>query len=293
MVTCSFVNVRRGTAVIISRAVPEDAGGSFQYTGVPSGTVSSSGTLVVTDLSPGTYTSTQVDPEPDFELKEVYCDDGGSDTESSGDAQTRSAIFNIDPGETVTCTFANVEPGAVYTPTGVIVGGGTDGDGDGTEDDGDSDGGRNPFDDPEVDLDDFTVPEDVPEDAGTYSAPKPGPWSVTHFAGLMACGEFELDIPASPSESGVLEVLDGGQTVIGTGLETAQGVSITMEAAPEITGRYTGSFDGVEQGVPVTIDYFWQVVTDEHIIGFLTSSLTSEGVTCSIYRSFEMFYTGD
>jgi hypothetical protein len=103
---------------------------------------------------------------------------------------------------------------------------------------------------------------------------------------------MDLSIPASPPESGILEVLDGGKTLVGTGLEDASGAPITMYASETINGRYTGAFEGAEQGVPVTINFFWQLVTDEHIIGFLTSSFTSEGVSCAVYRSFEMFYTG-
>jgi hypothetical protein len=34
-----------------------------------------------------------------------------------------------------------------------------------------------------------------------------------------------------------------------------------------------------------------QPVTDEHIIGYLTASVTAEGVTCTVHRPFEMFYT--
>ena len=35
-----------------------------------------------------------------------------------------------------------------------------------------------------------------------------------------------------------------------------------------------------------------QLITDEHIVGFLTSSFSLEGVGCNIYRTFEMFYSG-
>ena len=48
----------------------------------------------------------------------------------------------------------------------------------------------------------------------------------------------------------------------------------------------------VEVRVPVTINYFWQVVTDEYIIGYLTASLTYQGVTCTVHRPYEMRYTG-
>jgi hypothetical protein len=65
-----------------------------------------------------------------------------------------------------------------------------------------------------------------------------------------------------------------------------------MTADPEGRGRYTGSAGGTEQGIPVTIDYFWQVVTDEYVVGYLTASFASEGVTCTVYRSFELRYVG-
>ena len=293
MVTCTFTNARRGTLVVASEVVPEDAAGSFLFTGVPSGTVSGNGTLVAANLTPGTYTTTEADPGPEFELTAVECDDGGSATASSGDASTRTAVFNLDPGETVRCLFTNSQPGAEITPT-ITAGGTTGGSSDSGEGPGDSGSpdGTNPFENPDPDFENFPLPEPVPEEAGTFAAPKPGPWSVTHFSGQMDCGVMSLAIPASPPESGVLEVLDGGATVIGTGLEDAQGVSITMNASAEITGRYVGAFQGQEQGVPITINYFWQVVTDEYIVGFLTSSFTAEGVTCSIYRSFEMIYIG-
>jgi hypothetical protein len=290
MVTCTFTNTQRGTLVITSKTNPEGSSGNIQFTGVPTGTISANGTLVVANLTPGTYTSTEVDPAPDFELTAVECDDGDSPTASSGDPSTRTAVFNLDPGETVNCTFTNTTPEAI-SDVGTPVVGGSPGNGNGEGDgNGDGIGGENPFITPDEDLEDFPLPDDLPPDAGTYAVPKEGPWSVTHFAGQMDCSSLILDIPASPPDSGVLEVLDDGETIIGTGIEDAQGVSITMNADPNYIGRYTGSFQGQEQGVPVTINYFWQLVTDEHIIGYLTSSVTSEGITCTVYRPYEMFY---
>ena len=288
MVTCTFVNTERGSLAIAGQTLPEGASGTFQFTGVPSGTIPANGTLVVSGLSPGTYSSTQVDPAPDFELTSVDCDDGGSATPSDGDASTRTAVFNLDPGEMATCTFTNEEVGVVVSPT--VTAGGDAGGGD-TDSDPDP-GGTNPFDSPDEELADFPLPEELPPDAGTFAAPKPGPWSVTHFAGDLSCGEFSLAIPASPPEAGILKVRDGGATVIGTGLESDATAPITMRANPDIVGRYTGAFEGEEEGIPVTIDYYWQLVTDEYIVGYLTSSFTSEGVTCRVYRPFEMVYTG-
>lgn len=288
MVTCTFTNTRRGTLVVASQTSPEGAEGSFTFTGVPSGTISASGTLVAANLSPGTYTTTQVDPSPDFELTAVACDDGSSATASSADAQTRTAVFNLDAGETVQCTFTNTDSSAEAEPT-VAAGGSTSTEGGAEE--APSSSGTNPFEDPDPDLENFPLPESLPSGAGTFAAPKAGPWTVVNFAGQMTCSGMSLAIPASPPQGGTLEVLDGGQTVIGSGLEEDE-ASITMRADPQITGRYSGAFEGAEQGVPITINYFWQVVTDEYLVGYLSSSFTSEGVTCSIYRAFELTYTG-
>ena len=62
----------------------------------------------------------------------------------------------------------------------------------------------------------------------------------------MDCGGFSLAIPTSPPESGVLEVFDGVQTLIGTGSQDTQGVSITLNADPDIDGRYAGAYQGME-----------------------------------------------
>jgi hypothetical protein len=116
-------------------------------------------------------------------------------------------------------------------------------------------------------LTDFPLPDDLPSDAGSYSVPKPGLWTVVNFAGQMDCGVAPLSIPTSPPESGVIEVQDGGQTVVGTGPQEDATAAITLSADPNVIGRYTGAFDGTEQGVPVTINYFWQVVTDDTLWG--------------------------
>ena len=71
--------------------------------------MSGASSIVVTNLPPGTYTSTEADPTPAFDLTDISCSDGGSATPSTGNPATRTATFRLDPGETVTCTFTNTE----------------------------------------------------------------------------------------------------------------------------------------------------------------------------------------
>lgn len=287
MVTCTFLNARRGTLIVTAEVDAQDAEGTFQYTGVPSGTLSAGGTLVVADLPPGTYTTTEVDPAPEFELTGITCDDAGSATISMGDATTRSVIYNLDAGETIRCVFSHEIIEQATVPPGSTTGGGHGSDDDVLPE------GVNPFDNPGEDLADFPLPDELPPDAGTYQAPKAGPWRVTNLAGRLDCGVTSLDIPASPPETGVIEVLSGGQTLVGRSLQEDPSVPITMAADLEIRGRYTGTVEGIEEGIPVTLTFVWQVVTETSIVGYLTGSVTSDGVTCTVYRPYELTYTGE
>jgi hypothetical protein len=79
-----------GTVIIAVETEPAGQAGSFTFTGVPTRTLTADSTLVASDLEPGTYTTTEIDPAPDFDVTAVSCDDGGSETSSSGDPQTRT-----------------------------------------------------------------------------------------------------------------------------------------------------------------------------------------------------------
>jgi len=293
MVTCTFLNTRRGSLVIEPVTEPEDLDAEFTYSGVgaPQGeVVSNQETFTVDGLAPGTYSLTQFDPAPDFELTDVSCDDGDSASPSVGDSSTRTAIINIDPAETVTCTFVNTSEDHIDATTEIGGSGGTGGDGPSTGEDGPVDG-INPFTDPDTHLPDFPLPDDLPPNAGTYPLPLEGPWSATNLTGSLDCGS-SMTIPPSPPEAGTLTILDDGRSILAEGLDASEGAPITMTAHPEIIGYFTGTFDATQGGVPITIQYYWQLVTEEYIVGYLTSSYSAGGVSCSIYRPFELRYTG-
>lgn len=112
-VTCTFTNTQRGKIIVKKVTNPTGAAGSFTFTGDASGPIGDGGAITVSSLQPGTYTSTEADPTPSFDLTAIGCDDGSSATPSTGSIATRTATFKVDPGETVTCTFTNTQRGHI------------------------------------------------------------------------------------------------------------------------------------------------------------------------------------
>ena len=106
-ITCTFNNRKRATLIVEKQTDPDGASGSFTFTGTAAGTISDGGNIPVGNLVPGTYTSTENNPAPNFDLTAIVCNDGNS----TGDVPSRTATFRLEPGETVTCTFTNTQRG--------------------------------------------------------------------------------------------------------------------------------------------------------------------------------------
>ena len=129
-VTCTFTNEAPGTVIIrkISTGPDElnpvgifgftqdvDASGAFDLTTV---TKDVAVQKTFSNIVAGTYTVTEDDPAANsFNLKTLACvDSDGSGVASTTVLATRVATINLDPGETVTCTFTNErirEPGNI------------------------------------------------------------------------------------------------------------------------------------------------------------------------------------
>ena len=108
-VTCTFTNTKLGKIIVEKQTEPDGSAGSFVFTGDVAGSIGDGGQIVVNDLLPGTYTSTENDPAPPFDLGTITCDDNDSD----GDLATRTATFELEAGETIKCTFVNVKRGSI------------------------------------------------------------------------------------------------------------------------------------------------------------------------------------
>ena len=105
-VTCVFTNTKRGTIIVEKQTAPNNASGSFSFSGSAAGSIGDGGQIVVSNLAPGTYTSTEAEAQG-WNLTAISCDDANS----TGSVGNRTATFRLEAGEIVKCTFANAKLG--------------------------------------------------------------------------------------------------------------------------------------------------------------------------------------
>lgn len=91
-----------GTIIVEKQTDPDGAPDSFTFTGDVAGAIADDEQIVVSQLTPGTYTSTETVPAG-WELIAIICDDGNS----TGDVASFTATFQVESDETVKCTFYN------------------------------------------------------------------------------------------------------------------------------------------------------------------------------------------
>jgi CSLREA domain-containing protein len=110
-VTCTYTNRKRGRVVVQKSAVGGD--GTFSYTGgLGSFTITTSGgtgSQVFDNVVPGVYAVTEGAPPAGWDFVGVACVDPDGGTTTSG----ATANIDVDPGETVTCTYTNRKRGRI------------------------------------------------------------------------------------------------------------------------------------------------------------------------------------
>ena len=266
-----------GSAIVRVHAEPPGAAGSVTFSGTPAGVVGAGGSLEASGLEPGSYAATASGGFAGYALRNISCDDGASAAPSTGEGAT--ATLAIEPGETVTCIFHYArDSNAGKTPaTAPQAPGGQPGE------DAPGGPGGGGEEDPGVAGGEACEPTDT--------VPRAGTWQVSNLPGRMVCGAM-INMPLTPSqEPGTLVVEDCGWTVIGTGM--AEGTApLTMRAVDRSSGRYTGTVGGAQDGVPMTIEFSWQLKSEEWIVGDLRSQVTRQGMTCTMTRPFELRYSG-
>ena len=92
----------------VTNPSPDPTNTAFTFTGDVGGQLMN-GQSTPMIVPVGTYHSAETVP-PGWALTAIVCDDQNSLTPSSGDIGSATAKFNVDPGETVTCTFTDAMP---------------------------------------------------------------------------------------------------------------------------------------------------------------------------------------
>ncbi len=105
-IACVFTNTGNGTIIIEKETIPVggiDFGFTTNIPGNATFTLDDGEMITRMSIPAGTYMVTEDDPAPGFVLSEISCDDMGSMV----DVPTRTATIDLDPNETITCTFRN------------------------------------------------------------------------------------------------------------------------------------------------------------------------------------------
>lgn len=121
--------------------------------------------------------------------------------------------------------------------------------------------------------------------------PKEGKWNVKNNAGLMECtGSFSyanrLD---AGTTSGTIEIRDSCDTLIAEGMSPDE-ATITYRRTSGCD--YKGTVGSDQFGVPLTIHFTLDIENPERMTGSLTSTMSQQGTTCNMNRTYEMDFAG-
>lgn len=230
-----------GTTVVRVTTTPVYREATVKFSGSPAGEIrlDQNGTgTISTQVDAGRNLSTLVRIDPalvsaGYLLTEILCDDVRSARRSSGNVQNSKATFEVEDGETVTCTFSLQQPSLAC------------------------------------------------------KCPKKGRWNVVNNTGSMACtGVVSMTQPLKASRStGTLDVNDRCDTILAEGMSDDE-ADITMRLQPDCSWK--GAVGGEQDGIPMTINFRWNVEDQKHITGNLDSTISQQGMTCKMSRSFAL-----
>ena len=116
-ITCVFTNTKRGSITIEKQTIGGD--GEFDFTSADvtefdSAQLADDETAGPVLVVPGNY-SVSEDSKTGWDLTDLACSDSGQDDadDSNTDLGTRTATFDVRPGEEITCVFTNTKRGSI------------------------------------------------------------------------------------------------------------------------------------------------------------------------------------
>jgi len=224
-VNCVFTNTQQGSIIVEKQTLPDGSAQTFGFSGDAAGTLGDGGEIIVNNLSPGVYSSTEAVPAG-WDLTSIVCDD----SDSSGDTGTATATFNLQAGETVRCVFTNTERGTIVVEKQTLP----DGAGDSFSFTGDAAGAIS-------DGQQITVDNLVPGNYSSVETALAG-WDLTS----IVCDDTDSSGDVATATASF--VLDPGETVTCVFTNTQRGTIIVEKQTTPDGAADTFSFAGDAAG---------------------------------------------
>ena len=123
--------------------------------------------------------------------------------------------------------------------------------------------------------------------ASACSCPREGTWRVDNHPGSMACtGAMSMTMPLAPSKSrGKLSVNESCTRIVAEGMSEDE-ADLEMALQPDCS--WWGTVGGSQDGIPMTITFRWNVESEERITGNLESTVSQQGMTCRMSRTYQL-----
>lgn len=120
--------------------------------------------------------------------------------------------------------------------------------------------------------------------------PREGRWNAQNLEGKMDCkGAFVLNRKLEPvRDNGVILVMEDDCSRLFGDSTTKKEEDVLMTRVDGC--GYRGTIEGTEEGIDMVIDVIWTVESQERITGEMTSSTSQMGITCDLYRSFDLTF---
>jgi hypothetical protein len=120
--------------------------------------------------------------------------------------------------------------------------------------------------------------------------PKEGRWNVQNLEGAMDCrGAFVLNRKLKPvRDKGVILVMEDDCSRLFGDSTTKKEEDVLMTRVDGC--GYAGTIDGEEEGIDMVIDVIWTIENQQLIKGEMSSTTSQMGITCDLYRPFELTF---
>jgi hypothetical protein len=274
VVTCTFIDVQRGSITIAKTALGSGSPPSFEFTGdFGAFSLADGASTTFDDLVPGSYVVTETVPAG-WMLAELSCDDpdGGSGLSIA----TATVTVDLDAGENITCTFVDAVPATLIVAKDAVPPSPQDfvfasGFGpftldDAVPDDGDAFGSS------------VTFTGLSPGEVGIAEA-VPSGWALTD----IVCDDPTADSSVDPGTASAVARLSAGETVTCTFVNTLQAAGEgTLTIVKQAFPQSATSFDfGGDLGL-------FSLVDD----GLGANSITVPSLAPGVYEVFETVPAG-